>query len=221
MGEGDEGQLTADVFVSYASQDGVVADGVCDALEQAGLRCWIAPRDVTPGTFYADQIVHAIDAAKAIVLILSQNAGASPHVHREVERATSKRHPVVSLRIDRASLPAGLEYFLNTSQWLDASGGDTARAMPKLVAALRLAIDRPAATNPAIVAPPTAGKPPSTSNPSGDGSRRRIAIVAGSLLAVAIAGFTVYSLRLSENRAVVPPAVVMQSPHTLPRQRHP
>jgi TolB-like protein/Tfp pilus assembly protein PilF len=210
---GGEGQVTAarsgmpDVFLSYASQDGAVAEAVCEALEQAGVRCWIAPRDVTPGTFYADEIVHAIDAAKAIVLILSQNAAASPHVLREVERATSKRRPVVSLRIDRASLPAGLEYFLNTSQWLDASGGDPIRAMPKLVAALRLAIGRPAATNAAIVATPAAVQASGASHPGSDGSRRRIAIVAASLLAVAIGGFAIYRSRLPEQRLVAPPAV--------------
>ena len=197
---------TPGVFLSYASQDGAVAEVVCAALEQAGVTCWIAPRDVTPGKFYADEIVHAIDAAKALVLVLSQNAAASPHVLREIERATSKRHPVVSLRIDRASLPAGLEYFLNTSQWLDASGGDTTRAMPKLVAAVRVAIDRPAATNAAIMATPTAGTPSRTPDPGSHGSRRRIAVVAGSLLAVAIAGFAVYRSRLPEHRMDAPPA---------------
>jgi hypothetical protein len=75
---------TPDVFISYASQDGAVAKAVCEALEQAGVMCWIAPRDVTPGTFYGDEIVHAIDAAKASVLVLSQNAAASQHVLREV-----------------------------------------------------------------------------------------------------------------------------------------
>jgi TIR domain len=93
---------TPDVFISYASPDSAVADAACESLERAGVTCWIAPRDVTPGAFYADEIVHAIDAAKAIVLILSQHAAESPHVLREIERATSKRHPVVSLRVDHA-----------------------------------------------------------------------------------------------------------------------
>ena len=134
-----------------------LANTVVAALERQGLKCWIAPRDVTPGTHYASAIVHAIDAAKVMVLILSQNAAASPHVLREVERATSKRHPVVSVRIDQTPLPAEFEYFLNTSQWLDASGGDAARMMPKLVAAVRLAIERSAGPAPAISATPVAG----------------------------------------------------------------
>jgi hypothetical protein len=112
-GDGEEQATGArtdkpDVFISYASQDAVVADAIVSALERQGVKCWIATRDVTPGEFYAGAIVHAIDAAKAIVLILSQNAADSPHVLREVERAASKRHAVVSLRIDRAPLPAEL-----------------------------------------------------------------------------------------------------------------
>ena len=85
------------------------------------------------------------------MLILSENAATSPHVVREVERAASKRHPVISLRLDQSPPPADLEYFLNTSQWLDASGGDTNRAMPKLVAAVRVAIEKPATPNVSVV----------------------------------------------------------------------
>src|SRR5271167_4492498 len=119
----DEASVRAPaVFVSYASQDAAVATTVVEALERSGVACWIAPRDVTPGTFYADEIVHAIDAAKAVVLVLSKDAAQSPHVLREVERATSKRHSVISFRVDHAPLPAGLEYFLNSSHWLDATG---------------------------------------------------------------------------------------------------
>lgn len=84
---------TAAVFISYASQDAAVANVVVETLESHGVRCWIAPRDVVPGEFYAGAIVHAIDAAKAIVLVLSEHAATSQHVLREVERASAKRHP--------------------------------------------------------------------------------------------------------------------------------
>jgi TolB-like protein len=129
-----------DVFVSYASQDAAIANSVVSALELDGITCWIAPRDVLAGEFYADAIVHAIDASRVLVLILSQHAAASPHILREVERASAKRHPVISLRIEQAQLPSGLEYFLNTSQWLDASNdAETRRALPKLIEAVRRA----------------------------------------------------------------------------------
>ena len=124
------------VFISYASQDVAVADRIVETLDRHGLKCWIAPRDVVPGESYASAIVHAIDATKVIVLVLSENAATSQHVLREVERASSKRHPVVAFRIDAAPMPADLEYFLNTSQWLDASALGVERALPKLIDAV-------------------------------------------------------------------------------------
>ena len=99
---------TSDVFISYASQDAALADAVVAALEGHGLKCWIAPRDVTPGEFYADAIVGAINATRIVVLVLTEGAVASPHVLREIERASAKRHPVVSFRIDAVSVPPGL-----------------------------------------------------------------------------------------------------------------
>jgi TolB-like protein/tetratricopeptide (TPR) repeat protein len=116
------------VFISYASHDAAVAQKVCTALEAAGCPCWIAPRNVVPGTMYADGIVHAIDESSILVLILSEKAIASAHVGREIERAVSKRRPVIALRIDAAPLTAAFEYFLNQSQWIEGGGGDAAIA---------------------------------------------------------------------------------------------
>ena len=42
-----------DVFVSYATEDRSTAEAVCAALEASGLRCWIAPRDIHPGSVWA------------------------------------------------------------------------------------------------------------------------------------------------------------------------
>jgi TolB-like protein/Flp pilus assembly protein TadD len=116
------------VFISYATHDAAVAQKVCSALETAGFLCWIAPRNVVPGTLYADGIVHAIDDSSILVLILSEQAVASAHVGREIERAVSKRHPVVVLRIDTAPLTPAFEYFLNQSQWIEGGGSDSAIA---------------------------------------------------------------------------------------------
>jgi succinyl-CoA synthetase alpha subunit len=86
--EADKPQGTTDavqaaqVFISYASQDKGVADAVCQALERAGVACWIAPRNVVPGESYAGAIVHAIDGTKLIVLILSEHGASSQHVLR-------------------------------------------------------------------------------------------------------------------------------------------
>src|ERR1700680_2891197 len=76
--EADHPPLSRDVFISYASQDAAVANAIVESLERHGIRCWIAPRDVVPGSLYADEIVGAINDAKAVVLILSEHSIASP-----------------------------------------------------------------------------------------------------------------------------------------------
>ena len=43
------GQPAHDVFVSYSTNDKPVADAIVSRLEQAGIRCWVAPRDIIPG----------------------------------------------------------------------------------------------------------------------------------------------------------------------------
>ena len=146
-GGGDEkgsGSATP-VFISYASQDAAVAAALVEALERHGIACWIAPRNVKPGAQYADAIVRAIGCAKTFVLVLSESAIASSHVSKEVERASSKKRPIIALRIDAAPLTPALEYFLSESQWVEAQAGDIDAAHVKLIDAIRdLAPDSPA-----------------------------------------------------------------------------
>ena len=123
---------TTDVFLSYASPDNALANSIVENLEQHGLRCWMAPRDVKPGTVYAEAIVRAINDAKALVLVLSTNAMASSHAGREVERAASKRKQIIAFRVDAAPLSEELEYFLSNSQWIDVPVLGMPAAMAKL-----------------------------------------------------------------------------------------
>ena len=75
------------VFICHASEDRDTAASIADRLEDRGIGCWIAPRDVPLGAQYAQAIVSGISASKALVLVFSQHSNNSPHVVREVERA--------------------------------------------------------------------------------------------------------------------------------------
>jgi TolB-like protein len=127
----------ARVFVSYASPDAAVASALVESLERHGIACWIAPRDVKAGALYADAIVRAISAAKALVLVLSESAIDSSHVGKEVERASSKKRPIIAMRIDNAPLTPALEYFLSESQWVEAQGEQKESAYARLIDAIR------------------------------------------------------------------------------------
>jgi hypothetical protein len=82
--------MKPDVFISYATPDRPFAERVCGGLEGAGLRCWIAPRDMTPGVDWSSALVTAIDAVGLLVDAISGHTPESRHVPREVEQSDRK-----------------------------------------------------------------------------------------------------------------------------------
>ena len=148
-----------DAFISYASHDAAVAAALVEALEKAGVTCWIAPRDVRAGALYADAIVRAISGAKAFVLVLSESSIDSSHVSKEIERASSKKRPIIALRIDGAPLTPALEYFLSESQWVEPQAGNMEAAYAKLIGA----ISKSAPAGPGVAAA-TAAQPKASRN---------------------------------------------------------
>jgi adenylate cyclase len=172
--------LARRVFISYASNDAAVAQNVCSALETAGFPCWMAPRDVVPGMLYADGIVRAINESTILVLILSESAVASAHVGKELERASSKRHPIIALRIDAAPLTPAFEYFLSESQWIDIGSGGTDAAIGSLLGAVRQHLLPGTTTAPASSLGASAIKRPAA-------TPRRTWIIRGVVIVIALA----------------------------------
>jgi hypothetical protein len=65
--------MESDVFISYSNMDKKTADAVCSIMEQNGIRCWIAPRDITPGLPFAEAIIDGIKGSRVFILIYSSN----------------------------------------------------------------------------------------------------------------------------------------------------
>ena len=109
-----------EAFISYAKPDETAARAACDALEAAGIRCWIAPRDIVPGLEWSAAIVRAIDRCAIMILVFSSHANQSQQVRREVERAADRGLAIVPLRIEDVLPADALAYFLGSVHWLDA-----------------------------------------------------------------------------------------------------
>ncbi len=112
--------MAHDVFVSYANKDKPVADAVVAGLEQEGIRCWCAPRDIAPGSSWGEAINTAIEGSRFMVIVLSGNSNRSHHVVREVERAVANDVIIIPFRIENISPTGAMAYFLSTEHWLDA-----------------------------------------------------------------------------------------------------
>ena len=107
------------VFVSYSSRDRQEAESLCRALEERGIHCWIAPRDVPPGSDWDEAIIDAIDESGAMVLVLSENSNESVHVKHEVERAVGKAKAVFPVRIADVLPSKKLALHISTRHWVD------------------------------------------------------------------------------------------------------
>ena len=128
--------MAHDVFVSYSVKDKTTADAICASLEANGIRVWIAPRDVMPGTDWGESIIEAIEQSRIMILIFSTNSNASPQIKREIERAVNKGVTVVPFRIDDILPSKTLEYFISTQHWLDAFTPPLEKHLDNLVSIL-------------------------------------------------------------------------------------
>ena len=109
-----------DIFISYSKHDKDLVFSICNYLEKNGLTCWIAPRNIPPGSEYAAEIIKGIENCKLFLLMYSDTANQSQHVLREVGRAVHFNSPIIAYRITKAKPTKSMEYFLETIQWLDA-----------------------------------------------------------------------------------------------------
>src|SRR5579863_2753706 len=112
--------MAHDVFISYSQKDKQTADAACAALEAAGIRCWIAPRDVPFEMSWPAAIVDAIGQCRVMVLVFSSHAVASDEVQREVVSAFQSRVVVVPLRIEDVRPAGAMAYYMGAIHWLDA-----------------------------------------------------------------------------------------------------
>ena len=131
-----------DVFVSYSSEDKPTADAVCNVLENRGIRIWIAPRDVLPGTDWGAAIIDAINCSRVMILIYSARANESQQIKREVERAVNRGIPLIPFRIEDVPMSKTLEYFVSTPHWLDALTPPLQQHLDRLADTTRLILEQ-------------------------------------------------------------------------------
>ncbi len=112
-------KMSNEVFISYSTEDADFANSSCEILEKNGVRCWIAPRNITPGLEWMAAIIEGIDECKVMVLIFSSHANRSAYVRREVENAISKGLTILPFRIEKVDPIGALLLALSGTQRLD------------------------------------------------------------------------------------------------------
>jgi formylglycine-generating enzyme required for sulfatase activity len=199
------------VFLSHSGADAVKAEKLCHALEVKGITCWIAPRDIPAGSSYSGEIVRAIAESRLLVLLYSSHAAQSRHVRSELEVAFNDGDLILAVRLEDHEMPRDLQYFLSTSQWIDAFEKDFDIELDHIVTSVQSAV--------AGASLPRSAKAP----------RRRRNVVFVSVLLAAILGIALWlrpgdsndvaPVPVQVDRAVDPPKVEPDSAPALSKER--
>jgi hypothetical protein len=216
--------MAHDVFVSHSEKDKAVADAVVARLEAESVSCWVAPRDIVPGADWGESIINAIESSRIMILIFTQSANASPQIKREVERAVNKGVYVIPFRVDDVPPARSLEYFISTSQWMDAFSPPLERHLGNLAKTVKSVLKRPPL--PGANVPEQLGRPPAAQMPVPATAWRKPIFIAGAiagLIIIGVAGWYLgqkreipYATPVVTPTATATPVAVTPVPPSLP-----
>jgi len=179
--------MTQDVFLSHSVKDKTVAEAIVGQLESESVTCWMAPRDVVPGADWGESIINAIESSRIMVLIFSQSANASPQIKREVERAVNKGVYIIPFRVEDIPPAKALEYFISTSQWMDAFSSPLEQHLDTLTKTVKAVLRSPPPPD-AIVPAQSERKNPIVSGRTSRPATRKLTLIAASIALAMIVG---------------------------------
>jgi hypothetical protein len=108
------------LFVSHIEEDRSAALQIVGELEGRSIACWIAPRDLSPGQHPGTEIALAIQACRALLLILSDRSNDSDYITREITLAADASKVIIPFRIVEARPNGTLTVRLTDLNWIDA-----------------------------------------------------------------------------------------------------
>ena len=108
-----------DVFLSYASPNEAEAREITDAVQSAGGRVFLSPKNLMPGVDFAEEIRMALVASRQLWLLVSPDSLASPWVISEWGAAWVLGKPIIPILFKCA--PADLPDRIARLHYLDFS----------------------------------------------------------------------------------------------------
>jgi hypothetical protein len=121
------------VFLSFATDDASQADSIRQTLEDAGVQCWFAPRDILASRRYGEALLDAIESCRLLLLVFTPHVNDSNMVDREVGLAAGMGIPILPVRAAAGEPSRSLRFFIGTHNWFEASDGPLSESLPALV----------------------------------------------------------------------------------------
>jgi hypothetical protein len=118
------------VFISHASSNLQDALVIKKHLVDLGFTVWMAAEDIQPGVNFAEEITKSISTSDAVIVLLSPESIASPHVKREVNLTIDSQKFLIPVLLGVqkdfvSALPEDWKYWLTVVQILKFKDGST------------------------------------------------------------------------------------------------
>jgi TIR domain len=129
--------MAHDVFISHALRDRGFVIAICKSLESARIKCWITGRDISTGEDWTKATRNAIASSRLMVLVLSENANAAPHLEREIAHAFYTRRSILPVRITDTQPKRDFLFYLGNVHWVDAFNSSPEQYLQELTRRIR------------------------------------------------------------------------------------
>jgi len=109
-----------DIFISYSHEDQKIVEGLSAYLEQNGIRCFVAYRDISPSAVWAAKITEAIENCEMMIVVFSEQFNRSSQVDREIQMCIEEGKPILTFKIEDTNYKGAKKYFLANLHYIDA-----------------------------------------------------------------------------------------------------
>ena len=111
---------TPDVFISYSSKQEDKAHEIYRMLMAAGVSCWIAPEDISPGSSYIEEISEGLGTTRLTILVLTEDAENSRWVQKEVGATIGAGHILIPYQEKPYEIGTKFRFLLDGEQIFEA-----------------------------------------------------------------------------------------------------
>jgi hypothetical protein len=134
--KGNQRRMAHDVYISHAHKDRSIADAICERLESTRVRCWLAERDISAGEDWTEATRNAIGSSRVMVLVLSENTNAAPHIEREIAHAFYTKRIIIPFRLTNTPPRRDFLFYLSNVRWFDACSPPAEQHLEALTASI-------------------------------------------------------------------------------------
>jgi TolB-like protein/Flp pilus assembly protein TadD len=127
---------TAEVFISYARSDKERVLALAGQLREAGVALWIDQSGIDGAAMWSEEIVNALENAKVLMLMVTENSVGSHNVVKEVVLASERKSHILPVHLEATRIPQGLKYPLAGIQHIEYFANDPSEGLKSIIRSL-------------------------------------------------------------------------------------